>query len=99
MPPITKRKRMLSLSLKKAWKIKATIATRQEPREPEELMDSLNLLHDALNISNEGIDPDFDPEESSRSDNSFMADKFCEEWLTQISRLDRTSLGLFYPSN
>ena len=58
-------------------------------------MDLLNLSHDALNTSNEGVDPDFDPEESIRSDNSFMIDKFCEEWLAQLSRLDRTSLGLF----
>ena len=92
----------LSLSLKKARKtkkFKATIATRQEPRKPEELVDLLNLSHDALNTSNEGVDPDFDPEESIRSDNSFMIDKFCKEWLAQLSRLDRTSLGHFYPSN
>ena len=102
MPPTSKRKKTLSLSLKKARKtkkFKVTIATWQEPREPEELVDLLNLSHDALNTSNEGVDPDFDPEESIRSDNSFMIDKFCEEWLAQLSRLDRTSLGLFYPSN
>ena len=52
-------------------------------------------MHDALNTSNQGVNPDFDAEESIRSDNSFMADKFCEELLTQLSRLDRTSLGLF----
>ena len=102
MPPTTKRKKTLSLSLNKAWKtkkFKATIATQQEPREPEELVDLLNLLHDALNTSNEVVDPDFDPEESIRADNSFMVDKFCKEELAQLSRLDRTSLGLFYPSN
>ena len=92
---------MLSLSLKKARKtkkFKATITTRQEPREPEELVDLLNLSHDALNTNNEGVDY-FDPEESIRSDNSFMVDKFCKEWLAQLSRLDRISLSLFYPSN
>ena len=102
MPPTSKRRKTLSLSLRKAGKtkkFKATIATWQEPREPEELVDLLNLLHDALNTSNEGVDADFDPEESIRSDNSFMIDKFYEEWLAQLSRLDRTSLGLFYPSN
>ena len=103
MPPTTKSKKTLSLSIKKVWKtkkLKATIATRQELREPEELVDWLNLSHDALNTSNEGFGLDFDPEESIRSDNSYMADKFCEEWLTQLSRLDRTLLGLiFLPTN
>ena len=80
MPPTTKRKKTLSLSLKKARKtkkFKVTIATWQEPREPEELVDLLKLSHDALNTSDEGVDPHFDPEESIRSDNSFMVDKFC----------------------
>ena len=104
MPPTTKRKKTLSLSLKKAQKtkkFKATIATQQEPREPEDtkLLDLLKLSHDALNTSNEGVDPEFDPAESIRSDNSFMVDKFCKEWLAQLSRLDRTLLGFFYPSN
>ena len=63
MPPTTKHKKTLSLSLKKALKtkkFKATIPTRQEPRKPEEIVDLLNLSHDAFNTSNEGIDPDFD---------------------------------------
>ena len=101
MPPTTKHK-TLSLNLKKAQKtkkFKATIVTRQELREPEELVNLLNLSHDALNTSSEGVNPDFDPEESIRSDNSFIVVKFCEEWLAQLSRLNRTSLGFFYPSN
>ena len=53
------------------------------------------MSHDALNTSNEGVDPDFDPETSIRSDNSFMANKFCEEWLAQLLRLDRISFSLF----
>ena len=66
MPPTTKHKKTQSLSLKKARKtkkFKATITTWQEPREPEEIVDLLNLSHDALNTSNEGVDPDFDPGE------------------------------------
>ncbi len=97
MPPTTKRKKMLSLSLKKARrtkKFKATIADRQE-REPQDLSDLLNLSHDALNTSNECVDPDFDPESSMKSDSSFTTDKFCEEWLEQLSWEDKTSLGLF----
>ena len=49
MPPTTKHKKTLSLSLKKARKTKkykATIATWQEPREPEELVDLLNWMHE-----------------------------------------------------
>ena len=98
MPSTTKCKRTLSLSLKKALKtkkFKATITTRQEPREPEELVDLLNLSHDALNTSNEGVDPDFDPEESIRSDNSFMVNMFCEEILGLIGNRS----AFFYPSN
>ena len=41
MPPTTKNKKMLSLSIKKASKtkkLKATITTWQESREPEELV-------------------------------------------------------------
>ena len=101
MPPTTKRKKMLSLSLKKARrtkKFKATIAARQE-REPEGLVDLMNLSHDALDTSNECVDPDFDPETSMKSDSTFMADKFCEEWITQLSWVDKTSLGLFCPSS
>ena len=98
MPPTTKRKKTLSLSLKKARrtkKFKATIAARQERLEPKDLSDLLNLSHDALNTSNECVDPDFDPETSIKSDTNFMTDKFCEEWLAQLSRDDKTSLGLF----
>ena len=97
MPPTTKRNKTLSLRLKKARrtkKFKATIAARQE-REPEDLSDLLNLSHDALNTSNECVDPDFDPETSIKSDSSFMCDKFCDEWLAQLSWEDNTSLGLF----
>ena len=99
MPPTTKRKRMLRLSLKKARRTKkfnATIAARQEREpSPEGLVDLLNLSHDALNTSNECVDPDFDPETSIKSDSNFMSEKFCEEWLAQLSWIDRTSMGLF----
>ena len=98
MPRTTKRNKSLSLSLKRARrtkKYKATIAARQQGREPEGLVDLMNLSHDALNTSNECVDPDFDLETSMKSDSSFLSDKFCEEWLAQLSWINKTSLGLF----
>ena len=86
MPRTTKRNKSLSLSLKRARrtkKYKATIAARQQGRKPEGLVDLMNLSHDALRPSS--VDPDFDLETSMKSDSSFLSDKFCEEWLAQLS--------------
>ena len=51
----------------------------------------MNLSHNALDTSNECMDLDFDPETSVKSDSSFKVDKFCEEWLMQLSWEDKTS--------
>lgn len=97
MPPTPKHKKMMSLSLKKSRalkKRKAMIAARQS-KEPQDLTNLLNLSHDALNTSNETVDPEFDLETSMKSDSGYLAEEFCEEWLTQLLWEDRTALGLF----
>jgi len=65
MPPTQKRKKNLSLQLKKARackKRKTTVRARQQS-DPEGLTDLLNLSHDALDTSNDCVDPDFDLED------------------------------------
>jgi len=97
MPPAKKRKKILSLQLKKACtskKRKTKIGTRQQ-REPEGLTELLNLSHDALDTSNDCVDPEFDLESSMKSESDYIANKFCEEWLAQLSWEDVVSLGLF----
>jgi len=70
------------------------VRARQQS-DPEGLTDLLNLSHDALDTSNDCVDPDFDLESSMKSESSYIVDKFCEEWLAQLSREDVVSLGLF----
>ena len=53
------------------------------------------MSHDALNTSNKAVDPEFDLETSMKSDSGYLAEEFCEEWLTQLLWEDRTALGLF----
>ena len=84
MPPTPKHKKTMCLSLKKSHtlkKRKATI-TADHSKEPQGLTDLLNLSHDALNTSNEAMDPDFDLETSMKSNSGYLAEEFCEEWLT-----------------
>lgn len=94
MPPTPKRNKQLSLSPRKIKKKKVTITACQS-KEPEGLTDLLNLSHDALDTSNECVDPDFDLETSVKSDSDYLAEMFCKEWLAKLLWEDRTALRLF----
>ena len=97
MPPTPKHKKTMSLLLKKshALKKRKVMIALLQTKEPQDLSDLLNLSHDALNTSNEAVDPEFDLETSIKSDSGYLAEKFCEEWLTQLLWEDRTALRLF----
>ena len=41
------------------------------------------------------MDPSFDLDSSLKSDNDFLVEKFCEDWVLQLDRDDKVSLGVF----
>ena len=54
----------------------------------------MTLSDDALDTDNESVDPSFDLDSSLKSDN-FLVEKFCEDWVLQLDRDDKVSLGVF----
>ena len=59
------------------------------------MSDLLKLSHEAMDTDNEEEDPSFELNSSLKSDTHHLLDTFCEEWVTQLSREDRISLGIF----
>lgn len=64
-------------------------------REPEDIKELLNLLHDAIDTDYEETDPSFDLDSSIRCDKEHSIESSCEDWVTSLSWEDRASLGLF----
>ena len=67
---------------------------KRRDKEPETVADLLNLSHEAKDTDNEE-DPSFELDSSIKSDTHHLLDTFCEEWVAQLSREDRISLGIF----
>ena len=68
---------------------------KRRDKESETVADLLNLSHDAQDTDNEEKDPSFELDSSLKSDTHHLLDTFCEEWVAQLSREDRISLGIF----
>ena len=60
-------------------------------------LDVADLLSptDAPDDDNETVDPTFDLDASVRSDSTHQLESFCENWMLQLDRVDRMSLGIF----
>ena len=48
-----------------------------------------------MDTDNESVDPSFDLDSSLISDEDYVVDSFCEEWVLQLGREDKVSLGIF----
>lgn len=96
MPPKSKRKQQMLKSLEAANEAKRRRAEEEEDGTIDG--DSAQLLvlsDDALDTEDEEVDPTFDLDASLRSDVDHIVDSFCEDWVLQLDRDDRVSLGLF----
>ena len=60
-----------------------------------EVSELVTLSNDALDTDNESVDPSFDLDSSLKSDNDFLVEQFCEDWVLQLDRDDKVSLGVF----
>lgn len=97
--PKSKRQLLMEERCKKARK------TRWE-QEPEESMavddlevsglsELLEMSGEALDTDDERKDPSFSLDQSLKDDIEHQIDEFCENWVLQLDRDDKVSLGLF----
>ena len=63
--------------------------------EPDNMENLLNLSQEAANTDDEGQDPSFNLDSSLKSDTQHQIETICEEWVVQLSKDDRYSLGIF----
>ena len=99
MPPKSVRQRHVAHSLQIAREAKRMREAGEESSstrttavdELEELVSST----DALDTDDEGKDPSFELESSILSDTDYVAENFCEDWVSHLSRDDCVSLSLF----
>ena len=97
MPPKSKKKQQMLKSLDAANEAKRR---RVSIAEEDETVDGasvqlLSLSDDALDMEDEEVDPTFDLDASLHYDVDHIFDSFCEDWVLQLDRDDRVSLGLF----
>ena len=100
MPPKSKRQRHVAYSLELAREAKRTRVESEEGcgARTVEVTDKLEDLvesADALDSDDEEKDPTFELESSMVSDNDFMAETFCEDWVSHLGKEDCVSLGVF----
>ena len=60
-----------------------------------EISELMGLSQDAMDTDNEDVDPTFDLDVSLKSDDDYMIENFCEDWVLQLDRDDKVSLALF----
>ena len=107
MPPKTKSQRQLSESLFKARDEKKkresgegkSSDVENQPGvgdDIREISELAQMSDDALNTEDESIDPTFDLDSSIKVDYNHMMESFCEDWVLQLERDDKVSLGLFF---
>lgn len=103
MPPKTKRQKVLGDNIAKARGAKQRLEAGQEtsmeqssgPSKVSCLFELLAMSDSALDTDNESVDPSFSLDDSMKSDTDYFVDNFCEEWVIQLDRDDKVSLGLF----
>ena len=64
--------------------------------ECETMKELFDLSHEAENTDDEEIDPSFELNSSIKTDTTYQIEMFCEEWVTQLSRDNRFTLGFFF---
>lgn len=57
--------------------------------------DLMKLSQEALNTDSKSVNPSFNLDTSVKSDDDFMVESFCENWVLQLGRDDMVSLALF----
>lgn len=100
MPLQSKRQRHVVYSLELAIKAKTMQEAGEEGSNTHtmEVTDELKELFgsaDALDTDDQKKDPSFELESSMLSDTDYMAENFCEDWVSQLGREDCVSLPLF----
>lgn len=92
MPPKSKRKKQLEKCLEKGRELKKSklddSAQGEGSQQSEELYgavsdveDLMGLSQEALNTDSESVDPSFNLDTSVKSDDEFLSESFCEEWV------------------
>ena len=98
MPRKTKRKSSVVHSLKLTRKAKRSRAMYGENSRvcvnKENEFEELLSTTDALDTDNEETDPCFELESSMMLDTDYIAETFCEDWVSHLSRDDCVSLSL-----
>ena len=106
MPPKSKRQKQLLKCLEKGREVKRSrrdsssqVEASEAGEEPygtvSDIEDLMGLSQEALNTDSESVDPSFSLDTSVKSDEEFLVESFCENWVLQLGRDDKVSLGLF----
>lgn len=107
MPPKSRRMKQVQESLEMAREAKrrrmadeseassSATEVRSFDREEADLSLLVSMPEDALDTEDEAVDPTFDLDSSIMSDTDHTVENFCEDWVLQLDRDDRVSLGLF----
>ena len=100
MPPKSKRERHVAKSLELAREAKRTRVESEEgcgacAVEVTDKLEDLVESADALDTDDEEKDPTFELESSMVSDNDFMAETFCEDWVSHLGKEDLCVSGRF----
>ena len=72
-----------------------TTASAESTDEETSLVQLAEMTEDAIDTDDEAVDPSFDMNESIKSDTDHVFKTFCEDWVCQLGRDDKVSLGLF----
>ena len=115
MPPKNKRKLQIVESLERARESKrsrksgegsssSTVTEVRSERvgadaEDITLAQLIVMPEDALDTDDETVDPSFDLDSSIKSDVDHTVETFCEDWVCQLDRDDRVSLGSSFVSS
>ena len=92
MPPKSNRKKQLAECLQKGREVKRSkqddSSQAEGGQEGEglhgdvlDIDDLMELSQDALNTSRESVDPSFNLDSSVKSDDDFVSESFCENWV------------------
>ena len=59
------------------------------------MQELLDLSDEALDMNEETMDLSFDLNSGVKSDTQHQIEMFCDKWVSQLSKVDRYSLGMF----
>lgn len=64
-------------------------------KEPQMIIDLLNISLEAVNTEDEDVDPSFELNSSIKSDTAYRLVTFSKEWVCQLYRDNKYSLAMF----